>query len=171
MAVPSRFTTWAVSPAMNLRRTSMTIPAHMIAEYLSPSMTTVSVRDSNGSACFQADLVQLEALIAAGTIVGKVRGKRLRYVQLLVPPDVAFRALGENAGRATTFDQFSFTYRENLSSGKLTVLKRYHAPTGAFVYWSGNEGCGSSRYNPDSNAENIANGPVRPPVAREIEAG
>lgn len=156
---------------MFLRRTSMTIPAHMIAEYVSPSMTTVSVRDANGSACFEADLIQLEALIAAGTIVGKVRGKRLRYVQLLVPPDVAFRALGEHGGRAATFDQFSFTYRENLGTGKLTVLKRYHAPTGSFVYWSGNERFGRVRYNPDSKSENAAHGPVRPPVARGIEAG
>lgn len=143
----------------------------MIAEYIDPSTPTVGVRDANGGACFQADLVQLEALIAAETIVGKVRGKRLRYVQLLVPPDVAFRALGERRGRATTFDQFNFTYRENLATGKLTVLKRYHPPTGAFVYWSGSEGFGRSRYNPDSNNENTANRPVRPPVARGIEAG
>ena len=171
MAVPSRVTTWAVSPAMFLRRTSMTIPAHMIAEYLSSSMTTVSVRDANGSACFEADLIQLDALIAAGTIVGKVRGKRLRYAQLLVPPDKAFRALGEHRGRIATFDQFSFTYRESLSTGKLTVLKRYHAPTGAFVYWSGNDGFGRNRCKPDSNTGIPAAGPVRPPVARGVEAG
>ncbi len=112
----------------------------MIAEYLDPSMTTVSVRDSNGAACFEADLVQVQALIAANTIVGVVRGKRLRYIQLLVPPDVAFRALGEHSGATAKLDQWRFTYREKVGTGKITVLKRYHGPTGSFVYWADNEG-------------------------------
>ena len=147
----------------------MAIPAHMIAKYLDPSMTTVSVRDTHGAPCFQADLIQLEALIAAGTNVGVVRGKRLRYVQLLVSPDKAFRALGEHAGREATFDRFSFTYRESLGTKKLTVLKRYHPPTGSFVYWSGNELFSRDRYNPEVQLTGTANGPVRPPVTREVE--
>jgi hypothetical protein len=141
----------------------------MIAEYLDPSMTTVSVRDSNGAACFQADLIQLEALIAAGTIVGIVRGKRLRYVQLLVPPDVAFRALGEHSGAAATWNNWSFTYRENLGTSRIKVLKRYHAATGSFVYWAGNEGFRRDRYNPDAQPCKASNRPVRPPVARGFE--
>ena len=141
----------------------------MIAQYVAPSMTTVSVRDSKGAACFQADLIQLEALIAARTVVGVVRGKRLRYVQLLVPPDVAFRALGEHSGAAATWDHWNFTYRENLGTSRIKVLKRYHAPTGSFVYWAGNEGFRRDRYNPDAQPGKASSGPVRPPVARRIE--
>jgi hypothetical protein len=141
----------------------------MIAEYLDPSMTTVSVRDSSGAACFQADLMQLQALIAANTIVGVVRGKRLRYVQLLVPPDVAFRALGERSGAIAKLDRWRFTYRENVGTGKITVLKRYHGPTGSFVYWADNEGFRASRHNPDARSGTDTNAPLRPPMALGIE--
>jgi len=105
----------------------------MIAEYLDPSMATVSVRDPNGPACFQADVMQLEALVAANTVVGIVRGKRLRHVQLLVPPDVAFRALGERSGAAAKLDRWRFTYRENVGTSKIAVLKRYQGPTGSWL--------------------------------------
>jgi hypothetical protein len=141
----------------------------MIAEYLDPSMTTVSVRDSNGAACFQADLMQLQALIAASTVVGVVRGKRLRYVQLLVPPDVAFRALGERSRAAAKLDRWRFTYRENVGTSKITVLKRYHGPTGSFVYWAGNEGFRPGRHNPDARSGEDTNAPLRPPIAPGIE--
>jgi hypothetical protein len=141
----------------------------MIAEYMDPSMTAVSVRDSNGAACFHADLMQLQALIAANTVVGVVRGKRLRYVQLLVPPDVAFRALGERSGATAKLDHWRFTYRENVGAGKITVLKRYHGPSGSFIYWADNEGFRAGRYNPDHRAGNETNTPLRPPIAPGIE--
>lgn len=141
----------------------------MIADYLDPSMTTVSVRDANGAACFQADLMQLQALIAANTVVGVVRGKRLRYVQLLVPPDVAFRALGERSGATAKLDHWRFTYRENVGAGQITILKRYHGPSGSFIFWADNERFRASRYNPDHPAANEANTPLRPPIAPGIE--
>ncbi len=141
----------------------------MIAEYVDPSMTTVSVRDSNGAACFQADLMQLQALIAANTVVGVVRGKRLRYVQLLVPPDVAFRALGERSGATAKLDHWRFTYRENVGAGKITVLKRYHGPSGSFIYWADNEGFRAGRYTPDHRTGNERSTPLRPPIATGIE--
>ena len=141
----------------------------MIAEYLDPSMTTVSVRDSNGAACFEADLMQLQALIAANTVVGVVRGKRLRYVQLLVPPDVAFRALGERSGATAKLDHWRFTYRENVGTGQITILKRYHGPSGSFIYWADNEGFRPGRHYPNARAGNETNTPLRPPIAPGIE--
>jgi len=99
----------------------MTLPARKIAEYLHPSVITVSVRDASGAACFQADRTQIEALIAANTVVGVARGKRLRYVQLLVPPDVAFRALGEGGRSPGKLERWRFTYREDLGAAKANM--------------------------------------------------
>ena len=99
--------------------------------------------------------MQLAAMIAANTIVGVLRGKRLKYVQLLVPPDVAFRVLGEGVQRPRTgggAQQWKFTYGEQVATGRLTILKRYNQRTNSFVHWGG-DGFNPCRWNPDAIPE------------------
>lgn len=111
------------------------------------------------------DRTQLEALIAANTVVGIVRGKRLRFVQLLVPPDVAFRALGERP-RGGVWRPWEFTYREDLGRTRLTVLKKYHPASGAFVLWGAGKGFPPDRSVPNAEPGNGAKRPLRPPIRR-----
>lgn len=71
----------------------MTIPARQIPKFLVVS-TGVSVRTESGNPSFVAQRPQIEAMILADTIIGVVRGKNLKYVRLLVPPDLCYRRRG-----------------------------------------------------------------------------
>jgi hypothetical protein len=92
-------------------------------------MTMISVRTSSGAACCEIDRMQLDALIGDNSIIGVTRGKRLLYVQLIKPPSIAFRAMGE--GRHGNPQKL--TYEEHFSSGPpITVLKLHSAVPGTY---------------------------------------
>lgn len=64
----------------------MIVSALRVLEYVLPD-ASVQVVDMEGDDAFMADFARIEQLAVAGQICGKVRGSRLRYVELLVPMD------------------------------------------------------------------------------------
>jgi hypothetical protein len=67
---------------------------------LHPSATRVSLRRMDGEACREIGIAELKALAAEGHVVGLVGGRgRLRQIRPMVPPDQAFRDLGETRAR------------------------------------------------------------------------
>lgn len=62
----------------------MIVSALRVLEYVLPEIS-VQVVDMDGNDAFKADFQRIEQLANAGQICGKVRGSRLRYVELLVP--------------------------------------------------------------------------------------
>jgi hypothetical protein len=140
----------------------MTIPSYRIAEFLHPGTTMISVRTSSGFACCEIDRMQLDAMIGDNSIIGITRGKRLLYVQLIVPPGVAFRALGESRGGDAVGS--NPTYREGFSgAAPITSLKKYHAPTGAYIRWGPGERFPKTRSAVAAHPKRAACA-LRPPV-------
>lgn len=80
----------------------MNIPARLIPSYVAVDAVQVSLRSQSGAPCAPVSIEDLGALIAASLVCGVVRGRRLKYVQLLVPPDVAWRHLGESRRKVKT---------------------------------------------------------------------
>jgi hypothetical protein len=74
----------------------MIIPADQILKHIHPDATHVSVRTVDGSPCREFSIEELKVLIAAGAVIGIVRGNTFRKIKLTVSTDKAFRELGES---------------------------------------------------------------------------
>src|ERR1019366_10672540 len=80
-----------------------TIPASEVLNQLHPETTVVSLRCMAGEPCREITIEELKMLVDVGHVVGLVGGRgRLRQIRLAVPPDEAFRDIGET--RARTHD-------------------------------------------------------------------
>lgn len=78
----------------------MIVPARSLAGFIPADSPPISLFQSNRSPCRQVSATELILLAACGYVVGHARGKKLAWAELLVPPNVAFAALGEhNLGR------------------------------------------------------------------------
>lgn len=157
----------------------MTVPPHRIVDYVHTDLRMISVRTSSGSPCCEVDRAQLEALIDGRSIVGVTRGRKLLYVMLVVPPDLAFRALGEGKHG----NPQKLTYEEHFSTAApITVLKLHAVPSatykrcvratvaggvasnGTFRAWR--EDDQFTRRSATTAAARPGSGPLRPPIAR-----
>jgi hypothetical protein len=155
----------------------MTVPPHRIADYMHDDVHRISLRTSSGAPCCEIDRDQLVALVATKTVVGVPRGKRLLYVQLTVPPDVAFRGLGEGKHG----NPQKLTYEEHFNrAAPVTLLKLHSASStytrcvratvaggvssnGTFRVWREDEQFARRSAEP---AARPGKGPLRPPMAR-----
>ncbi len=100
----------------------MIISAAQILAYLDPD-AHVKVVDQSGQDAFLADYARICELVEQGQICGKVRGSRLKYVELLVPisetitTELARASIGCKAQDSTTTykgkDDLALTYNHN----------------------------------------------------------
>ena len=71
----------------------MIVPSSKVLAYIHPAATSIQLCDQIGNPCREITIEELKALVAA------VRGRKMRRVELTVPPNVAFRQLGETGAR------------------------------------------------------------------------
>ena len=81
----------------------MIVPSSKVLAYVHPDAVSIDVYTPSGAPCRQITIEELKALVAAEYVVAVVRGRKMRRVELTVPPDIAFRQLGET--RAKVKDQ------------------------------------------------------------------
>jgi hypothetical protein len=75
------------------------IAASQLLQHIHPDAVVVSLRQSDGGPCREISVEALRTLIACDYVIGFARGRKLRQIRLTVPPDVAFRELGETRKR------------------------------------------------------------------------
>jgi hypothetical protein len=83
--------------------TNLNIPASEILKHIHPDAVHISLRTPSGNECQEITVEDLKALIASEHVEGIIRRGKLHEIRLTVPPDVAFRELGET--RAKIKDQ------------------------------------------------------------------
>lgn len=77
----------------------MKIFASEILSHIHPDVTCKTIRGTDGSPCAEISIEHLKILIANDHVIGHGRGRKLREIWLTVPPDVAFRGLGETSAK------------------------------------------------------------------------
>jgi hypothetical protein len=138
----------------------MDISASELLSYIDPQASRVSIRTQSGDKCREISLEDLKVMIAAGHVVGLARkGHKLREIRLTVPPDVAFREVGET--RAKVKDQLHSdasltTCRSDNAVAK--HIRKHHRRTGLWLKPMGD--------NNSTPTPSMSNGPT----ARDISA-
>lgn len=102
----------------------MTFSAKSILAQVPAQTTEFSLRQPDGRPVGVISLDELEVLIEQEMVCGRARGRKLKWIELLVPVGAARRALGDN--KSSIRSQASQTSFRQLIDSSRTFLWQHH---------------------------------------------